>query len=263
MFALCAADEAYEPGWLAAVVDLLERRPDAFAALSKADSIDGTGRIYLAPEERFKDRFWPSNEPVYFEIERQISDLRRANYLLFTACVFRSEHTKRIGPLNESYTFVADWEYWFRGLFAGYSIVGTHQRLMHYRRHREMLSQQLGATLQRFEEELAIAEWVAREIQRLGFVPDSQASYGQIQASILSHFTHRLASGDLEGAGKLLEFAKKRVPSVSRSAAGLLMRVARAAGRPGGLALSLGQAMYLRTPTLRDRRPPGSHTQDR
>jgi glycosyltransferase involved in cell wall biosynthesis len=254
MFAICAADEAYEPGWLAAVVDLLERHPDAFAALSKADSIDETGRVYLAPEERFKDRFWPPGEPVRFAIERQISDLRRANYLLFTACVFRSEFTRQIGPLNESYTFVADWEYWYRGLFAGHTIVGTHRRLMHYRRHRGMMSQQLGATLQRFEEELAMANWVAREGQRLGFFPDARPFYGQIQASILSHFTARLSGGDREGAAQLLEFAEQRVPEVASSAAGRLMRGAHAVGRPGGLALKLARAVYLRSPRLPARR---------
>lgn len=40
MFATCAVDEVYEPEWLEVMVDLLQRRADAFFACCKADSAD-------------------------------------------------------------------------------------------------------------------------------------------------------------------------------------------------------------------------------
>lgn len=237
LFALCAADELYEPIWLPAMVELLDRFPRAFVALCRPDSVDADGRLYLAPEERYKDGFWPPIDPVPFEPARQVAALQRGNFLILTAGLFRSDATRTIGQLNERYSFVADWEYWLRGLFEGHTIVGTPRRLVHYRRHPQMASTQLARNMQRWEEELQMAHWIAEAGHRAGYLPTDQPDFGLIRNTLASHFAARLAAGESDGAREVLDFAERRVPGFGLHPIGLLLRASAPAGRLGGVSL--------------------------
>ena len=244
-FAWCSYDESYEPGWLGAMVELLDREPRAFAALCKADSIDPDGRIHLAAAEQYKDSFWPPGEPCVFDPALQVRALQRGNYLVLTACLFRASATERIGPLNERLYAVCDWEYWLRGLFEGYSMVGTHRRLVHYRRHPHMTTRRSNADLTRFQQEFELLRWIAESGHARGLLPTPEPDYGLVRNTLLDEFASCLAAGERTAAARVLEFLRASLPRFRGSAPDRALGVALGLGRPAGVALRAAEGAYL------------------
>lgn len=249
LFATCAVDESYEPQWLSTLARLLAEDPRAFVACVKADSIDDKDRIYLAPQERFKDKFWPREEPVSFDPRRQVTDLQLGNYLILTTCLFRTDSFRAIGPFDERLTFVGDWEYWFRGLFAGFSIVGTHRRLVHYRRHGAMTTQSMQSSLESFQQEADLCDWIAHQGHERGLLNSSRPDYSLVCKTVLIRLGTLLSVGDLSAADRLMAFAFDRIPELRTSMTGRLMRLARESGRLGGMVMQAAQAVFLRLPS--------------
>jgi hypothetical protein len=229
----------YEPSFLKTMLSLLEARPNAFIAHCRVRTIDASGKLIYSPAERYKERFWPRDNPYERVQAEELRVLRRGNYILMPSVIYRTDAVRQIGPFDESLRFVPDWQYWFRGLLAGYSIVGTHQRLVRYRRHERMASRQLESDLTRYREELSVAAWIAAEGHQRGILPTSRPNHSMTVNVLLSEITRRLAVGDTEGARLRLQFATENIPAFSGPFAGRMARAAARFGRPIGY---LGQA---------------------
>jgi GT2 family glycosyltransferase len=244
--ALCASDEVYEPDWVATLLPLLEAHPEAFAATPKCDSADADGRVYLSPQERYKDTFWPPDDPCAFAPSTLAGLLLRGNFLVLTTVLFRTSVLRELGPFNDRYQFVADWEYWFRGAFAGYSIVGSHRRLAHYRRHAGMTTRKLNANLSRFGEEAELCRWAAEQCHARGWRPSADPDYGLVNRSLLSEFAALLAAGATDPARRLFAYGCATIPGFRSTLPGVLARTALSGGRTGGRALRALEWGYLR-----------------
>ncbi len=244
-FATCSHDEVYEPEWLEVMLGLLRRQPSAFFACCKADSADEAGRVYLAGPERYKGSFWPRAEPCVFEGPRHIADLMTASYLILTTGVFRTDLFRHIGPIDEQYQFISDWKLWILGLLAGYSVIGTHRRLVHYRRHKYMTTHVLTADFTRFREELEFIRWIAKTGYERGVFPHARPDYSLVRNTLLSEFAGRLAAGQFTDAATLLAFGADNIPQFRGSLAHRLARLASRFGRLGGETLKAMETSYL------------------
>jgi hypothetical protein len=143
---------------------------------------------------------------------------------------------RTIGDFNEHYRFVPDWEYWMRGVRAGFTITGTHRRLIDWRRHAATATVQHETTLLRYEEELALLQWLARE-------SDRPLRTEAVENTVLSGFAARLANGDREGAERIASFAAARLP---RSIRTTMLHAALPFGRMAGKTLQLAESLYVR-----------------
>ncbi|HEX8154683.1 MAG TPA: glycosyltransferase family 2 protein, partial [Thermoanaerobaculia bacterium] len=128
-------DDVYEPHYLETVVALLESQPRAFIAHTRATYIDEHERALGSVASRYKDAFWPRDEPAMREPREELRVLQQGNYIICPSAIYRMSAVARIGPFDESLRFVTDWDYWLRGLMAGFTIAGTHARLICWRRH--------------------------------------------------------------------------------------------------------------------------------
>ena len=248
-FALCHSDDLYEPEFLEVGLDLLQTHPDAFISHCKVTAIDENGERIGSAAERYKESFWPADDPYERAPRDELAALRRGNYILMPAVMYRTEAVRDIGPFSEVYDFAADWDYWLRGVLAGYSIVGTHRRLVRYRRHPEMTTRQVEVDLTRYRDEVAIPTWVARAAHEAGHADSDEPDYSITVNALLSEFAARLSRGDKQGAKTLLNFAEENIPNFTKSAKGRLARTALTFGRLGGTALKLAEATYLKTLT--------------
>lgn len=242
---LAHADDLYEPEYLGVMVPLLEAHPRAFIAHSRVASMDEQGRHYEADQELVKDLSWPPTETYERSVADEFAVLQRANYILAPSVILRTSVARRIGPFNETYQFVTDWEFWLRGLLAGHTIAGTRRRLVHYRRHRASSTQAHQATMQRYQEEIDLLLWAAREGHLHGLVPSSEPDLRLVRNTILADFADRLERGQRDGARMLLDFARERIPGFRGSPRHLLMAAALRSGRWGGVALRGAQAAYI------------------
>jgi glycosyltransferase involved in cell wall biosynthesis len=233
--AIAHQDDVYEPRFLEETLDVLERHPRAFMAHTRATYVDEEERPDSSAALRFKDAFWPDAEPYEREPRQELATLQKGNYIICPSVVFRMSAVAKIGPFNESYRFVADWEYWMRGLLAGYTIAGTHQRLIRWRRHSGTATRSEEATLRRYDEELTLLDWLSAAS---GLPRRLEA----VENTLLSEFATRVASGDRTGAAALQTYARTHLPESRRMSA--VMHIGMLGGSPAGRALKLAERIY-------------------
>lgn len=227
-------DDVYEPAFLATAERLLETHPRAFIAHTRAQYVDERERPAGNAASRFKDSFWPADEPYEREPDAELRMLHGGNYIICPAVMYRMSAVTKIGAFNERYRFVPDWEYWLRGLLAGFTITGTHARLVKWRRHDESATRQEEATLRRYDEELELLEWLSR-------TAGLPRRLNAVQNTLLSDFASRLARGDRAGAAALRRYARERLPD-----AHLAHAITHLRGSLAGRLLQFAESLYTR-----------------
>jgi glycosyltransferase involved in cell wall biosynthesis len=243
---LAHSDDVYEPDYLAVMMPLIRGHGNAFAAHCKVAYIDEHGDGLDLPLETYKDRFWPDADPYCRPACDEAAWLRRGNYILAPAAIYRMEWVRAIGAFNPRFQFVPDWEYWLRGVFAGYQIAGTRRRLVKYRKHSRSLTSAAEASLSRYQEEIELLTWLAGRGFSAGCFPDPHPEYGLVGNTLMTEFADRLARGDAAGATRLAVFGRANIPRFRWSVRDLAMRCALGLGVAGGLALVRLRALYLR-----------------
>jgi len=234
-FVVAHQDDVYEAGFADAMLALIEAHPRAFIAHCKTTSIDDDGRAIDTPAARYKESLWPGHDPYEEGGDAALRRLARGNFIVAPSVVFRTEAVRAIGRFSP-FDFVVDWEYWLRGVLAGYTIAGRHRRLVRFRRHAATATRALERTLDRYREEIALQQWIEREAK----LP---AQYATVSRIVLSEIAAALAAGDRARAAELLAFARREIP---RFRAAPLVALAIGAGTAGGRAMLAAQAVALR-----------------
>ncbi|HKS24406.1 MAG TPA: glycosyltransferase [Thermoanaerobaculia bacterium] len=237
-FVLAHQDDVYEPGFAATMLALIEAHPRAFIAHCKTTSIDDDGRATATPAARYKESLWPAHDPYEEGGDAALRRLARGNFIVAPSVVFRTEAVRAIGQFS-ALDFVLDWEYWLRGVLAGWTIAGTHRRLVRFRRHAATATRALERSLDRYREEIALQRWIEREAK----LP---AQFTTVSRIILSEIASTLANGDRARAAELLSFARAEVPGFRGTATSALANLAIASGKLGGRAMLAAQAVALR-----------------
>ena len=223
-------DDLYEHDYLATMLRVIESRPHAFAVHCKTTSIDGSGRAVRLPAARYKETFWPASDPYERSPAAEISVLSRSNYVVASSVVLRMEAVAQIGGFDTSLQFVTDWQYWLRGLNAGFTLAGVHARLVRFRRHPWTATRSTELSLRRYEEEIEILSRV------------NAGSFRLVENTLTADFAERLAAGDGAGARSLLEFGADRIPGFSGSVRLRILRAAMHGGVAAGRLLKAAEA---------------------
>ena len=244
-FVLAHADDLYDPGYLSVMLPLLRDRPNAFVAHCMVANIDEQGARLDLPVDAYKRHFFPDADPYCRPACEEAVWLRKGNYILAPSAIYRSKLVDTIGLFNPRFQFVPDWEYWLRGVFAGYQIAGTRQKLVQYRRHASSLTKAAEKNLSRYEEEIELLEWLAPHGHAAGCFSTAQPDYGLVSNTLMSEFADRLARGDRDGAARLAAFARARIPGFRWSARDIAARTAGRVGTTGGRVLAWWRERYL------------------
>lgn len=243
---LAHADDLYDPDYLGVMRPLIEAHPEAFIAHCAVADIDEHGRSIDVPAGRYKARFYPGRDPYCRRPCEEAAWLRKGNYILAPTVIYRMAAIRAIGGFNTALRYAPDWEYWLRGVFAGYDIAGTRRQLVRYRRHAGSESTAAEATLTRYREEIELLQWLARQGFAARCFSDADADYGLVANTLTSEFVERLGRRDRDGARRLAVFARGAIPGFSWSTRDLAMRLASPFGRAGGRALARFRDWYLR-----------------
>lgn len=244
---LAHADDVYEPGYLEGMRGLLDAHPDAFAAHCYVTNIDERGEALRdLPVERYKRQFWPPGETYCRSSCDEAAWLRRGNYISAPSVMYRMACVHAIGDFDPRFHFVTDWEYWLRGVFAGFRIAGTRERLVRYRRHSGSQTKAAEANLSRYSEEIDVLKWVAARGFATGCFTDAREEYGLVSNTLMSELADRLSRGDRGGAARLASYARERIPGFRGSARDVAASAMLPLGSVGGRALGVFRDLYLR-----------------
>jgi GT2 family glycosyltransferase len=245
-FVLAHNDDVYEREYLEVMLGLIEGHPSAFMAHCKVRTTDEENRLVYVPGQEYKDALWPEEDPYERTIEDDIVWTRKGNIVIAPTVIYRTEAFRRIGPFDERFGFVTDWQYWLRGSLAGYTTVGTHRRLLQWRRHAKTATKAFEASLARFHEEIEVSIWIAEEVRKRGLRGSPHPDFELVLNTMLSEFASRLARGDRAGARAVYDLASTEIPTFRSTAQGALMRAGLATGMIGGQILKKAEASYLR-----------------
>jgi glycosyltransferase involved in cell wall biosynthesis len=226
-------DDIYERDFLATMIRLIEKHPRAFAAHCKTTSIDASGRVVRLPAARYKETFWPAADPYEREPAAEIEVLSCGNYVVAPSVMLRMAAVRQIGDFDTSLQFVTDWQYWLRGLRAGFTLAGAHSRLVRFRRHPWTATRLSELSLRRYEEEIALLAWLAAPSFRI------------VENTLTADFAARLAVGDRDGPRSLLAFGERHIPGFRDGPRSRLLRNALRAGTLGGRLLEVAERVAI------------------
>jgi glycosyltransferase involved in cell wall biosynthesis len=222
-------DDVYERDYLVTMLRLIEAHPRAFAAHCKTTTIDGEGRAVRLSSARYKETFWPAADPCERTPAAELDVLSRGNYVVASSVLLRTEALEQIGRFDRSLQFVTDWDYWLRGLAAGFTLTGSHRRLVRFRRHPWTATRVTERSLRRYEEEIEVLRRV-----------DAQ-SFQLVTNTLTSDFSARLAAGDKAGARSLLQFGTTHIPGFGKGVRSGILRAAAYGGSFAGRLLKVAE----------------------
>jgi glycosyltransferase involved in cell wall biosynthesis len=191
LVSLLHADDRLEPDYVAAMLELAERHPDAAACFCDARIIDARGRSRFSLADATKRFFVPSGEREYvLQGQRAVRALMRGNFIMCPTLCFRKSV---LGPerFSDSWDQVQDLEFTTRLLMKGKSLVGATRPAYAYRRHEESATSRQSDSLLRFDEEFRLFDQVAARAEELGWSDVARVS--RRKAIVRLHLLYRIA----------------------------------------------------------------------
>jgi glycosyltransferase involved in cell wall biosynthesis len=150
------SDDVLLPGALWQVARTFQAQPQARLVTGLRQIIDADGR-----HERYEMLWYPEHEVI-----------RRAAFIAQETTFWQRSLWDAIGPLDASYQFALDYEYWQRALAAGYTFTLIPAYLGGFRRHADAKTSQADA--------LRTAE-LTRIYQHYGIADDETAAHQQLK----------------------------------------------------------------------------------
>jgi glycosyltransferase involved in cell wall biosynthesis len=162
-FTLLHCDDAYEPDYLTAMIELMDKYPTAAIGHCAAAIINDTDEVIYSVVDAYKEsRFFPT-EIVSRSRRAEFNKLLQGDYVNCPSVIFRTAAVTKVGMFNPELRQTLDWEYWFRILNQGFDIVGVKRKLFRYRRHTENASVINSLSLKRYQEELQTFTWASQQ----------------------------------------------------------------------------------------------------
>jgi GT2 family glycosyltransferase len=191
LVSLLHADDRLDPDYVAAMLELAERHPDAAAYFCDARIIDARGRRRFSFADATKRFFVPSGEREYvLRGQQAVRALMRGNFIMCPTLCFRKSvlGTERF---SDSWEQVQDLEFTTRLLMQGKSLVGATRPVYAYRRHEESATSRQSESLLRFDEEFRLFDQVAARAEELGWTDVARVS--RRKAIVRLHLLYRIA----------------------------------------------------------------------
>lgn len=247
-FCIAHADDRYAPDFLERMSTALDRRQDAVLAHCMARSLDDDGRVWDAPAERFKRRFWrflPAPDAA-----TQFQLLQAGNHVVCPSVVFRTAVFREVGGFRSGLRYAADWELWLRMSLRGMLFAAVAEPLFAYRRHAGSATSEASRDLVRYREELQVARWAAQAGLAAGF-GGGAARLSSLRNTVLQDVVEDLAAGRRPDADVKLRFLRDEAPEVWRMPSVVIARWLATMGSAGRLLLRGARAVAMRAAPIR------------
>ena len=211
---LLHCDDEYTPNYLEEMRRLMIKYGNAAVGHCGAVTIDKDSNIMRSPVEAYKRNRYFRALNFCYPVEIEFRRLVRENYITCPSAFFRTRYIQEIGPFNESYRMVSDWEYWCRTLLNGFHICGSRKLLFRYRRHGSNTTKNLSATLERYNEEYRFLNWVHEQGREKGWIKYRLPNFSFLLKSIILDVSGDLANNDKEAAKIKLNYLVQKMPQL-------------------------------------------------
>ena len=163
------SDDLMEPGYPAALTDLVRRFDGPELATTGVTVVDGSGTVVRPLPDRVKAMLSPRGHHARLLTgDSLVAGLLAGNWLYFPALAWRTDVLRAHGFRPDMETAL-DLDAELRVLLGGGSLAWTPEKLFRYRRHDASVSSRSAARGDRFAEERALYRWAGEEARRLGW----------------------------------------------------------------------------------------------
>lgn len=157
---LLHSDDMLCPDYIWKMKKLADSNPDVSAYFCGATIVDETSSKINSFPDLVKNLIRPRNKFIALQGEQGIVSLLKGCYIFCpTICYRKSSLGKCV--FNKKWKMVTDFQFYIDLLVAKKKILGVHDKLYFYRRHRENQTSKLTVNCERFTEEVAIYNQVA------------------------------------------------------------------------------------------------------
>ena len=200
LIGLLDSDDQWLPGYLQAMLSLVERFPEASVFYSSAQAMDAEGREL--------PQFYggPAVPP-----DKLYQVLLRANFLIPSTILMRREVIIEAGLFDQKLRSCEDWDLWLRILPEGI-IVGTPECLVRYRIHGSSLSTN-PTGMQRATQAVIEKQFGADDGQWQSWTDDKRRAYGGVYRYYLLISIQR--QNDWKASERYLRLALQTDPTLS------------------------------------------------
>jgi glycosyltransferase involved in cell wall biosynthesis len=232
LFTLLHCDDEYDSGYVAEMVALMQRFPDAGIGHCAAVAIDEhSAPIYSALEAYKLASFFPEAE-FSTAAQQAFSHLQTGNFINCPSVIYRTAVVRQLGVFDIRLQHCLDWEYWFRLTLADIPIVATRQALFRYRRHENNASRANARLLRRYREEVDLLMQVHEQGVARGWCGQGEVNLTAVRQGAIMDLCEDLKNRDSSAATAKLNFVQHQ------AGVSLLMRLAMRGlilfGRVGG-----------------------------
>ena len=152
---LLHSDDMLCPDYILKMKKLADSNPGVSAYFCGATIVDETSSKITSFPDLVKNLIRPRTKFIVLQGEQGIASLLKGCYIFCpTICYRKSELGKCI--FNKKWKMVTDFQFYIDLLVADKKILGVHEKLYIYRRHKENQTSKLTVNCERFNEEVAI-----------------------------------------------------------------------------------------------------------
>jgi glycosyltransferase involved in cell wall biosynthesis len=208
-FTLLHCDDSYEPGYLEAMLGLMDAFPAAGLGHCASQAMNAHSNPVFSLAEFYKHAKFLSSKAFQRSIEDEYRLLLESDFINCPSVIYRSSAAHKIGNFDVGLEQTLDWDYWFRTLRAGYTICGTNQKLYLYRRHASNHTVVNSKKMTRYSEELACVKGAYQKGLETGLCADGALNTSGLRNIVIVDIAAALRAGNVEATVSLRKFLEE------------------------------------------------------
>jgi glycosyltransferase involved in cell wall biosynthesis len=231
-FTLLHCDDSYEPGYLEAMLGLMDAFPAAGLGHCASQAMNAHSNPVFSLAEFYKHAKFLSSKAFQRSIEDEYRLLLESDFINCPSVIYRSSAAHKIGNFDVGLEQTLDWDYWFRTLRAGYTICGTNQKLYLYRRHASNHTVVNSKKMTRYAEELSCLTEAYQKGLEAGLCAGDALNTAGLRNIVIVDIAAALRAGNVEAAVSLRKFLEENIAvnKLTSRAMGIVICLKRAGG---------------------------------
>lgn len=209
-------DDVCKKGYFEKMVSEMEQN-NADLAYCDVDTIDSQGQIYEDPKFLIKKSFHQAGAgSVVWDPKDLFLRLFFGNIINCPTAMYKKDLFAKIGLFDPRYSFVQDWDFWFRATQASAMVLHVPMKLYEYRVHQNNATAKYKSNFKKYDErQLILKEYLKKIPLDLQRAEVKKRAYASLSHVLLWDAFEALSVGDKEIFSKKLSYGDESIEGFS------------------------------------------------
>lgn len=162
------SDDELAPNYIATMLSAINEAPEHALYFCDVNIIDINSKPTFSFADKVKDYIKPSKSTLKVEGDNGLASLLKGCYIFCPSICYRSDVLKKY-KFRETWKMVLDLDLYARLLMDGFSFYRANKKAYRYRRHDDNQTAKLTKDFKRFDEEVALYEYLTHKAKENGW----------------------------------------------------------------------------------------------